>query len=989
MSELKTVKASSSKSKKNDARKEINMDYHRWTIPECEDDLKTNVVTGLSASKRAELLDVYGRNQLSPAKDMPEILKFLKEMTGFFSILLWVGAILSFVGYAIDETKDQSNLYIGVVLTAVVLLTGIFSYLQNRSSANVMASFKNFLPQHATVIIDEKAISDEVENLVPGDIVQIKAGDKVPADLRMVEVNGLKVDNSSLTGECEPQSRGVNMTDENPLETANIAFYGTLVTAGTATGIVVLTGDNTVLGKIANLASDTGSAETPIHREIEHFVWIISGVAIFLGVTFFIIGVVISKDVITNVVFAIGIIVANVPEGLLATVTVSLALTAKRMAKKHVLVKNLEAVETLGSTTTICSDKTGTLTQNRMTVAHLWFDAKIWEAQTSVSQSTYNSSDPSFKALHRVAALCNRAVFNEQDMADGVPLQDCGTIGDASESALIKFAQPIRDILDHRANCEKLFEIPFNSKNKWQVSIHREEDGSDQLILVLKGAPERVLGMCDKILVDGEEKPLNKARKKEYKKAYDALGGMGERVLGFCHLILDPKKFTPDYEFEQNEEGKCNFPMENLVFVGLFALIDPPRPAVPIAVAKCKDAGIKVIMVTGDHPITAKAIAKKVGIITGDTIQDISEREGIPEDEVDPRRAEAIVMHGTEIAELDTEDEWDEILDHPQIVFARTSPQQKLIIVENNQRRGEIVAVTGDGVNDSPALKKADIGVAMGITGSDVSKEAADMILLDDNFASIVNGVEEGRLIFDNLKKSIAYTLTSNIPEITPFLAFIVLQIPLPLSTVLILCIDLGTDMVPAISLAYEKAESDIMHRPPRNSKTDHLVTTKLIGFAYLQIGIMQALAGFYSYLVVLGDYGFPPSTLIGNGNDWDNSGIMVAGGASFTREQAQMAAQTSYFVSIVVVQWADVLACKTRKLSILQQGLFGNKVLLFGIFFETALALILVYVPFLNPVFQTRPLVFLHLLPAIPFSILIFIYDEVRKLLIRKYPGG
>merc|ERR1719352_1700412 len=389
--------------------------------------------------------------------------------------------------------------------------------------------------------------------------------------------------------------------------------------------------------------------------------------------------------------------------------------------------------------------------------------------------------------------------------------------------------------------------------------------------MVMKGAPERILERCTTIVVDGREMPMTQEWKDAFESAYMELGGLGERVLGFCDFMLPEDKYPAGYPYDADEE---NFPLEGLRFVGLMSMIDPPRAAVPDAVLKCRSAGIKVIMVTGDHPITAKAIARSVGIISEgtDTVEDIAARTGVDVKDVNPREARAAVIHGGEIKDMN-EKQIDEILMyHTEIVFARTSPQQKLIIVEGCQRMGRIVAVTGDGVNDSPALRKADIGIAMGIMGSEVTKDAADMILLDDNFASIVKGVEEGRLIFDNLKKSIAYTLSSNIPEIAPFLSFITVDIPLPLSTVLILCIDLGTDMVPAISMAWETAEADIMKRKPRNQNVDRLVTRKLICFAYLQIGIIQAMAGFYSYLVVLSDYGFMPHTLPGLGAD-DNWG--------------------------------------------------------------------------------------------------------------------
>merc|ERR1739848_690395 len=444
--------------------------------------------------------------------------------------------------------------------------------------------------------------------------------------------------------------------------------------------------------------------------------------------------------------------------------------------------------------------------------------------------------------------------------------------GDASEAAILKCTELTKgNVMEYRARNKKVCEIPFNSTNKFQVSIHETEDKNDNRhLLVMKGAPERILERCSTIIVEGRELPMTEEWKNAFETAYMELGGLGERVLGFCDYMLPADKYPSGFPFDADD---VNFPLEGLRFVGLMSMIDPPRAAVPDAVTKCRSAGIKVIMVTGDHPITAKAIARSVGIISEgtNTVEDIATQRGCDVKDVNPREAKACVVHGGEIKDM-SEKQIDEILMyHTEIVFARTSPQQKLIIVEGCQRMGAIVAVTGDGVNDSPALKKADIGVAMGIAGSDVSKQAADMILLDDNFASIVTGVEEGRLIFDNLKKSIAYTLTSNIPEISPFLLFILADVPLPLGTVTILCIDLGTDLVPAISLAYEKAESDIMKRQPRCPVNDKLVNERLISLAYGMIGMIQTSSGFFTYFVIMGENGFLPGYLIGLRSEWDN----------------------------------------------------------------------------------------------------------------------
>ncbi|RLN70094.1 hypothetical protein BBJ28_00006456 [Nothophytophthora sp. Chile5] len=899
------------KAEQDDAKRELVMEEHKQSAAEVLAELGSDAANGMNIHDVGGRLEAEGLNRLSPPKQTPEIVKYIRELTGLFSLLLWVGGALCIIIYGLQG--DPNNLYLGIVLFLVVVITGTFSYFQNRKSSNLMESFKSMMPTVTTVIREGKSQKIDATQLVRGDIVVLKGGDKVPADIRVLECSDdLTVDNSCLTGEPEPLKRTPECTDENPLETKNLCFFGTFIPQGSGKGVVVRVGDKTVMGRIAKLATTTDSKMTPIAREINHFVHIIALVAIVIGVIFFIIGVFLKTDIITNVVFMIGIIVANVPEGLLATVTVCLSLAANRMAHKSVLVKNLEGVETLGSTSCICSDKTGTLTQNVMTVAHVVYSNTIFDAECSITPvGNYSLEDPSFLALQRCATLCNNAVFDEDSKyektvgADGLsargkakPFKETvamgngatmekvvwDTIGDASESAMIKFCHDKKDIIQFREENAKIKEIPFNSKNKYQLSLHKQDnDDSKPLLMVMKGAPERITARCGKVLIAGEEVDMTPERLAEVEAAQLALSKKGMRVLGFAQKLLDPAIYPANYEFSTDNP---NFPLgekdvdyemvpkpdpkveEPLCFIGLMALIDPPRPEVPIAVAKCKTAGIRVIMVTGDHPITAKAIAHKVGILWGPTCEDLEEENtarGLnPGDNgwIDPKTAPAIVVPGWTISMDTPEEEWDRILDHKQVVFARTSPQQKLIIVENCQRRKEIVAVTGDGVNDSPALKKADIGIAMGIMGSAVSKEAADMILLDDNFASIVCGVEEGRIIFDNLKKSIAYALAANIPELVPFLLYATVRLPLPLTTVLMLLICLGTDMIPSIAMAYEGAENDIMLRKPRNAEVEHLVTKKLVFFSYALVGIIEACAGMFTFLVVMQDYGYPPKIL-------------------------------------------------------------------------------------------------------------------------------
>merc|ERR1711931_167582 len=483
----------------NELKQELEIDVHRVSVDELCKRFNSNVGEGLTDDQVAKGIREHGLNQLTPPPTTPEWIKFCQCLFSGFAMLLWFGAILCFLAYGIQasayEEPPDDNLYLGIVLSAVVTVTGIFSYYQEAKSAKIMESFKNLVPQYALVRRDGEKVTITAAELTLGDIVEIKFGDRVPADIRVLEARQFKVDNSSLTGESEPQVRSPEFTHENPLETKNLAFFSTNAVEGTAVGIVVNIGDQSVMGRIAGLASGLEGGDTPIAKEIAHFIHIITGVAVFLGVTFFIIAFILGYNWLDAVIFLIGIIVANVPEGLLATVTVCLTLTAKRMASKNCLVKNLEAVETLGSTSTICSDKTGTLTQNRMTVAHMWFDNKIVEADTSEDQSGSQGASwkesSGWKTLERVGMLCNRAEFKGGQ--ENVSILKREVNGDASEAAILKCTELSHgNVMDYRKKNTKACEIPFNSTNKFQVSIHETEDKNDNRhLLVMKGAPER------------------------------------------------------------------------------------------------------------------------------------------------------------------------------------------------------------------------------------------------------------------------------------------------------------------------------------------------------------------------------------------------------------------------------------------------------------------------------------------------------------------
>ncbi|RWS04851.1 sodium/potassium-transporting ATPase subunit alpha-like protein, partial [Dinothrombium tinctorium] len=971
--------ASKKKRELDKLKKEVEMDEHKISLAHLCVRFDTNINSGLTNERAQQLLKRDGKNQLTPPPTTPEWLRFCQNMFGWFNLLLWIGAILCFIAYGLQRYADpdtpDDNLYLGIALACVVFISGCFSYYQEAKSANIMDSFKQLIPKKATVI---------------------RSGHKMIVDVEQVVVvlsSGLKVDNSSLTGESDPLLRTPETTSDNPLETKNLAFFSTNCVEGSAQGIVVKTGDRTAMRRIANLTSNLETVETPLSQDINRFINFITFAAIFFGATFSITSLCLGYTWLGASVFFISLIVANVPEGLLPTVTVCLTLRAKRMAARNCLVKNLQAVETLGSTSTICTDKTGTLTQNKMTVSHIWLNSSITEADTLLGYDgrKVNPTSPAWSAFIRVCSLCSRAEFVPGSQRQP-PLKGAA-IGDASEIAILRFMEIITSgVKEYRSSYTKVFEVPFNSTNKYHLTIHVSLRDRGY-ILCMKGAPERIIERCSTIFTNGEELPLTTDNKSAFLNAYTELGGLGERVLGLCDLFLPYDQYPCGYDFDAEKQ---NYPTTKLRFVGLISMIDPPRPNVPDAVAKCRSAGIKVIMVTGDHPITAKAVARAVGIISelNETREEIAQKLNIDVEKVDPNLAKACVIHGQQLKDMSLQ-QLDYVLrQHDEIVFARTSPQQKLVIVEGCQRRGDVVAVTGDGVNDSPALKKANIGVAMGITGSDVSKQAADIVLLDDNFSSIVTGVEEGRIIFDNLKKSICYTLSSKPPEMAPFLLFVLLAIPLGLGAVTILCIDLGTDMIPAISLAYENAESDIMKRKPRNPKTDKLVTERLISVSYGQMGMVQAFAGFFAYFVIMAENGFLPTRLIGIREQWDSRAVNDledSYGQEWTyrqRKTLEYTVHTAFFVTVVIGKCGALICSKTRRLSIFQQGM-KNHVLNFAIVFEVLLAAVLCYTPGLDKGLNMQPLRFSWWTLGIPFAVLLVYYDECRRFFLRRFPAG
>ncbi|CAH0725973.1 unnamed protein product, partial [Brenthis ino] len=951
---------------------------------------RSNINTGLTENVAKELLEHYGPNQLKELRGNSYWKIFRHNLFGWFQCVLWCGAILNFIGFFFSEQIDSGNdssghsgkeyLYLGCVITATIVGTGLFGFYQEAKNMAVMSGFEKMVPPNATVIRDGVRKIIPNTDLVIGDIVEMAGGQIIPADVRILSCNNFKTDMSSLTGESEQIKHRVECTNANPLESKNMVFFGCPVTEGTAKGIVIATGELTQMGKIAGLVTGLEKEETPIAKEITHFIKLICGVAFTFGFIFFLMVYFIQHSWLSALQYMLGIILANVPEGLIVTLTVCMTLSANQLKRKKCLAKTLQAVETLGSTSCICSDKTGTLTENQMNVSHLFCNYTIYDKTDHA-----HVSDHAYAALSLAASLNLKATFSNETL--DLPIEKQKIIGDASESAILRYMEINRSATKTREENPKEAEIPFSSAYKYQVTIHKLQ-ATQSYYLIMKGAPEIVLEFCTKILTNEEDQPMTPEAKKELKANFIKLANMGERVIGYCDYHLPLMNYPIGYTFDTQQR---NFPLENLRFLGAISMIDPPRRDIEKSITLCRQAGIRVIMVTGDHPVTALAISRKCGTITQPTAYDYAFEHHIDLSDVPShlkQQFRAAVITGDELRKMSVNDLKIAQQKYEEITFARTSPQQKLMIVETYQSLHHVVAVTGDGVNDSPALKKADIGIAMGITGTEVSKQAADMILLDDNFASIVLGIQEGRRIFDNLKKTIAYTLTSNTPEMLPFVLYACFGMPLPMTLILILVINVGTDLLPAMSLAYETSEDDIMSIPPRKP-TDHLVNRILIFMAYFQIGLIQFFAGMYAYFIVFAKSGFFPSSLIFVRKEWESSSTAVKdtlGRLWFyaDRKRVERRAQTAYFVAVCWTQISDVIICKTRRISILQKGM-KNQVLNLSIIVDLIAALTVTYLPLCHEVFGTEAIAWNDFLLATPFFVLMIVADEFRRFLIRR----
>lgn len=900
---------------------------------------------GLTQAQAEENQKEQGKNLLDEKKKKSVILIFLGNFIHLMAVLLWVGGAVAFLA-------DMPQL--GIAVWLVNVINGVFSFMQEHRAGKATDALRNMLPSYARVIRDGEEQKILAEDLVIGDIILLEEGDKISADARLIETSDLQVDQSTLTGESNPVRKikdAVLTEDLTKAEMPNLIFAGTNVSEGNGKAVVTEIGMRTEFGKIANLTQNMEKEESPLQKELNRLTKQISIIAISFGVFFFVSALFFVKQPMASAfIFALGMVVAFIPEGLLPTVTLSLAMAVQRMSKRNALVKKLSSVETLGSTSVICTDKTGTLTQNEMTVSNLWLAKDEFEV-TGVGYSakgdilkggkkiTANDNED-MKLLLTGAALCSNARLlppNEESARFTV-------LGDPTEACLGVVAEKAGISIPKTAQLTpRLRELPFESRRKRMTTIHELEkpvEGTRRIAYV-KGAPKEVMKLSESIRINGTVQPMTEAMRNEIMEANDRYARNGLRVLAVAYRLLHKEDNIPTALSAYTPE----IIEQNLIFVGLIVMADPPRPEVADAVEECRRAGIRIVMITGDYGLTAESIAKRIGIVKGPN----------------PR-----VLSGLELEEIS--DEQLKVYLKDEIIFARVAPEQKLRVVSNLQEMGEIVAVTGDGVNDSPALKKADIGVAMGIAGTDVAKEAADMILTDDNFASIVHAIEEGRAVYSNIRKFLLYILNSNVPEAVPSALFLFSRgaIPLPLTVMQILTIDLGTDMLPALGLGTEKPEKGIMDLPPRNQK-EPLLNRKLVLKAFLWYGILGSITSIFSYFFVNVQNGWPNVPLAGEGNP------------------VYIKATAMALAAIVFSQIGAVFNCRTEKQSVFKVGIFHNKQVNFGIIVEIIIIFALVYLPPLQSVFHTSALSLSDWLLLCVWPPLILIVEEIRKALARR----
>jgi potassium/sodium efflux P-type ATPase len=901
--------------------------------------------SGISKISAQERLEVYGPNKLKTIRRTPLIVRFIYNFTNLLAILMWIGSGLSFWAQMPEA---------GWACIVVIFINAIFSFWQEFKAEKAIDALKKLIPSYARVIREGDEIKVPTSDIVPGDIIIIEEGDNIPADARLIEAQELRVDNSAFSGESKLSHKMAEGFQDSRgflwLEMPNLIFAGTSVAAGMGRAVVIATGMSTEIGKIAYLTQTVKEELSPLQKEVSRISKLIAAISVVMGFVFFFVGLVFAKmTFLASVMVAIGIILANVPQGLMPTLTLALSMAVIRMAKRHTLIKKLSSVETLGCTNVICTDKTGTLTTNEMSVKKIWINNKIievtgsgYEPKGSFSfQGSPLSADALKKdnldLLFRTAVLCNTA--------KPVPPSDTqkywSIIGDPTEGALLTLAQKAGfDCEQQRCNNPVQKRFPFEAVRKRMSSINKLPDGS--LGVFVKGAPREILELSTKIILDKKVVELTSSKKSEIIAQLDAFAEDGLRVLGLAYRTFGAKEFS-DTSAEKVEK--------DLIFIGVTGMYDPPRPEVKDAVSVCKKAGIRVVMITGDYQITALSIAKQVGIVSSDN----------PE-----------VITGEDFENLTDEQLKDE-LTKKEVIFARVNPEHKLRIVNAFKELGNIVAVTGDGVNDAPALKRADIGVAMGLRGTDVAKEAAEMILTDDNFASIVAAIEEGRAVFENIKKFLTYIFAHLVPEGIPFIFYVLFNIPIPITVLQVLAIDLGTEIFPALALGAEKPEPGIMGLPPRPKKKG--VIDKIVLFrGYIVLGMLSTIATLGAYYLILFQGGWKP-------------GIQLESNDTTFTNPLHLKAITVLFVGIIVMQVANVFNCRSEKYSAFRVGFFSNRRIFWSIAISLAFTCILIYVPFFQKIFQTIGIGWKDWAMLVAFMVIIFLLEELRKKIWKAVP--
>ena len=859
---------------------------------------------GLPAGEAARRLATLGPNRLERVARRPLAVRLLAQFTSLFALLLWAGGALAFLAGLAE---------LGWAVFVVIVVNGLFSFFQEYRAERAIQALQRLLPREVSGLRGGAEVSVPVEELVPGDVVILDEGQQVPADGQLLEAAGLRVDQSVLTGESHPvfklPARGNERAGVPRLERHELVFAGTAVVAGQGRFVVTATGMTTEIGVIAHLTQSVAETPSPLQREMTRITRIVGGLAVAFGATFFALGVASGTvSVADGLLFALGVIVANVPEGLLPTLTLALALGVQRLARAGALVKRLSAVEALGATTVICSDKTGTLTLGAMTVRFVGLGGRTLTVDTLPVPPAAD-----VRELFEVAVLASQATLER---------------GDPTEVALVAAAARAGvDPEGLRRMHPLLAPYPFDSFRKRMTLVRAAPGGP---VAFVKGAPKEILALCGTVRAGTETRGLTDADRGAVLAEHDRLAADGLRLLGVAvRPVPDTLLTAPAAAVERD-----------LTFLGFVALWDPPRPGIEDAVAACRAAGIRIVMLTGDYGLTAQAIAHRIGLPVGK------------------------VVSGEEVERLSSS-ALRELAGEPGVLFARTSPAHKLAVVMALRAGGEVVAVTGDGANDAPALKAADIGVAMGRRGSDVAKEAAEVVLTDDNFASIVAAIREGRTTYANMGKFVTYIFASNVPELVPFLAFVFLRIPLPLTIMQILAVDLGTDLLPALALGAEPPEPDVMARPPRAAGARLLDASRLLR-AYAFLGVAEAalamLAFFWTYWL----------------SGWRPGLPMAAEGALYQR------ATTMTLVGIVAAQIGNVFACRTDRESVFRIGVLGNRMVLVGIAAEIAVLLGLIMVPPLRAVFGLVPPSPAEWTLVLGFPAVILLLDEGRKLLQR-----